>query len=48
MKENGDLCALCLGLTLNGRVADQWPVIQGASGHWYQVLNSSVQTGCCC
>lgn len=36
MKENGDLCAVCLGLALNGRAAGQWSVIQGASGHQYQ------------
>lgn len=27
-------------LALNGRAACQWSVIQEASGHWYQVINS--------
>lgn len=39
MKENEDLCALCLGLALNGRATGQWCVVQGASGHRYQVIN---------
>lgn len=38
--DNGDLCVLCLGLAKNGRAAGWWSVIQGTSGHPYQVINS--------